>query len=1394
MFSVQNNTAAASQWTQFAFTVDKKRNRVSFHQNGESVGSVTGVTQMNENNLSNFQIGHSSITNDFFSGRIGDFKLFNTPLEDSEIVEEKEMHFMPLIKENEWSHLQVNYSKARKQADFYKNASKVGSLLNYDVDTSAESNTNKLVVGKGFVGDIGDVNLFERELFETEIHTMVHDPTHYDTLESLFSIRYSDYPSMNVVSGKVRGSKALRFATADTIEKALPDNMDLSLLSAEGWVRPSTTGVARSLLKITDGANTFFDWSLASDNKMSLAFGSDTVTDTTTAIVVDEWVHLAVRVDKRSGSTEFYVNGLTVSVHATTVEAVTATTGLTAKVFESFEGDLDSLNLIAGRLSQKEIVERGDLRKDVLVYDMVNTVLEFGFDESGADTMAVDTSPGQNNGTVVNGASRVSSYTDENRGMQFDASLDQRVTVPGAPYEDLDLSISTMSAWVRHEDYADPASSGTILKQTDAFELAVKGDHVLSLSLGADTYDSPSAPDMFANSDVTVHAADKTQMLSGSKWRVYFTSGQNVTDWIEISEFVLTDEYGTYPSAIPSDAGGHNGAGGRTNCMNKDYSAYARFNISGGYINMEYASESFVPTKLLLGVFTDWNRVPKQIKIQSTSDGTTYTDYVSFEVPASLVSNTPKNSTFIYDFKFVQEQSYWIHYAVTLDSFNEEIKMYQNGKMVQKHDVSNLSLICNANDLVMGSGLNGVLDDVNVSTGVEWATRFTIAARKATHNVDPNWGTGIVSTDVPIEGISEAQWTHVAAVYERHSNRVCLYHNGSMVGCYKDYLKDFSNPGTNTSNIFLAKDGDEYFDGVMDDVRVYDKCLSMQNVMDLYKMYDPPRKSFESDFALSFDTEGIHMTGMTLLEPRDMNSGESVDYYIFATGSPFLTNVNQVYEFITDEKTPSGFFSKNSVTAQGIPNASSSWTDVTLKQVVMDATSSIFYNVVGKAYVYVVAVYGFHKAYFTTHVVQRTSAEPLMNIDRLEFIPESSGLSMRGSVFANTEVTERYLMAFESEDPGSMLTSASATEEEKLAVLYEMAVDKAHTGAVSSSTVALPPNELHTLEDMLLTQVFDKSMDYLMIAKTFLDDSASITVSDSTESVFNFRPSSQAEYISSYEFDLDFQFDGPFNGMGTVGIGGNTILLIKNQTGSQHQVGEHIFSGIWTKYWKIDISNTGAMTINGYRTSARAAVIWTVEFASSRIVDDTIAFTCSIGRSSTIQLSNMKEGVPKMNTLRMASPDENYTIFMLTKSDGIVYKSEPFIYGKTNVIDRVLVSGKFEWGITTLAADVNFPTEILQEFTSNGGIKHLTYGGYSAAFVHDKKLYTFGRNDNGQLANGAANSTTVVNTPTDVTSNCPFNVEDIKELMIGSHTMIAVLSNDDVWGGGLQRHRSVCSW
>ena len=254
----------------------------------------------------------------------------------------------------------------------------------------------------------------------------MNDPLQYEQTEALLSVRATDYGAMNIVSGKVRGAKAIRFGAADTVTVSLPTNMDLSVLSAEGWVSPSTSGVARSLLKVTDGTSTFFDWSLDASNKLRLSFGTDTVADTTTAINANDWVHLAVRADKRAGSTEFYVNGKLMSSHSTTVESVTATTSLVAKVGDSFVGDLDSMNLLAGRMSQKEIANRGDLQRDVLVYDVVNTVLEFGFDESGTDTMAVDTSPGQNNGVVVNGATRVPSYAAENRGMRFGRSVRHR--------------------------------------------------------------------------------------------------------------------------------------------------------------------------------------------------------------------------------------------------------------------------------------------------------------------------------------------------------------------------------------------------------------------------------------------------------------------------------------------------------------------------------------------------------------------------------------------------------------------------------------------------------------------------------------------------------------------------------------------------------------------------------------------------------------------------------------------------------------------------------------------------------------------------------------------------------------------------------------------------------
>ena len=1366
MFSVQNTTTASS-WMQLAFTVDNKKRQVSFHQDGVLLGAVSGATNMNKNTESSFAIGFSPLTGDYFSGKIGDFKLFKTPLKDSEIVDEKESHFMPLVEEDEWTHIQVNYSEKDRRAVFYKNASKVGTLLDYEVTPA--TNTNDLILGRNFVGEIGDVNLFERELFESEIHTLVNDPIHYDHTEALFSLRNEDYPSMTV-TGKVRGSKAVRIGDSDTISKALPENMDLSVLSAEGWIRPSTVGVTRSLIRVADASTDFFHLKLAEDNTMRLNFGTELFTETTTALSTNEWVHVAVRADKRAGSIEFYVNGKMVSILAAAPESVVATTGLEVVVGESFVGDFDALNLIAGRISQLEISDRGDIQRDVLVYDVVNTVLEFGFDEAGGALTALDNSAGANHGTVLNGASRVPSYTKSNRGMRFDASRSQQVVIPGAPYNQRDLSVSTMTAWVRHRDYMDPASAGVILKQPGVFEFAIKGEHVLSLDVMGTVFETPAAPDLFLNSDVTTEA---TQMLNGSKWRVYFESAQNVTDWIEISEFVLTDDYGTYPSSIPAGGGVHANAQ-LVNCMNKDYSAYARFNISGGYVEMDYASASFVPTKLLLGVFDDRRRVPKRIKIKSTADGTTYTDYVTFEIPSSLVSNTPTRTPFSYDFKFVQEESYWIHYAVTLDAFNRQVKMYRNGAMVRSYEEVDLPLVCSDADILIGADLNGDLDDVKLATGVEWATNFTVAARGATHGVDPYWSTGIASTEAEsAEEIPASQWAHVAAVYEKHSNRVCLYHNGDIVGCYKDYLKEFSDPGTNSSNILLAKDAENYFDGLMDDVRVYDKCLTRENVKDLYKMYDPPRKSFEDDFALSFDNEGIHMRGMTLLEPRNITAGEVVDYYMFATASPFLGNATQVYDFVRSENSPSRVFARIRVEAQGLPGASSSWSEATLKSVAIDARSSTQHSLMGRAHVYVVAVYGFSKAYYTVHAVQRLSTEPLMHLNSLEFVPMTSSFSMRGTLFANQVVEERFLMAFESEDPGSEITSTQATEAEKLEALYGLARDNAHTGAVDAARFdELPANELHTLEGMALTQVFEGAVSTSMVPTT----PASATAAASTSSAL-----AGLLVQKRYELEVDFEFESTFNGTGTLSLGGVELALIKKQGGVGHQVGSETFDGVWTKYWRVETDSVDGAKLYGYRTDARNTPIWTLDLTGFAVVDQTFVFNITAGSNTVLKVTNMKHELTRFGTLKDVDPADRYNIFMLVKSNGALYRSEPFVYGRTNVFDRVLATGRYEEGTTTLTADALFPTRILEGFP---GMRQLAMGNYSAAFVHEKKLYTFGRNDSGQLANGAAQSSTVVSTPTDVTSNCPFEVEEIERLLIGGQTMVAVLSSQEVWGVG----------
>lgn len=77
-------------------------------------------------------------------------------------------------------------------------------------------------------------------------------------------------------------------------------------------------------------------------------------------------------------------------------------------------------------------------------------------------------------------------------------------------------------------------------------------------------------------------------------------------------------------------------------------------------------------------------------------------------------------------------------------------------------------------------------------------------------------------------------WTHVAVVIDKNNDKIQFYRNNNLEG-------DFTVSGLhildNSSNILIGKNNNnEYFNGYLDDIRVYERPISASEVLELYKV------------------------------------------------------------------------------------------------------------------------------------------------------------------------------------------------------------------------------------------------------------------------------------------------------------------------------------------------------------------------------------------------------------------------------------------------------------------------------------------------------------------------------------------------------------------------------
>ena len=170
----------------------------------------------------------------------------------------------------------------------------------------------------------------------------------------------------------------------------------------------------------------------------------------------------------------------------------------------------------------------------------------------------------------------------------------------------------------------------------------------------------------------------------------------------------------------------------------------------------------------------------------------------------------------------------WNHLAVTLDEYNNEVKFYKNGENTDTFTPNPfVNIPMTTTDLTIGNNFTGELDNVMIHKGV---VDFTVETQLYT----------VPDSLYTPQTITTESWTHVAAVYNKEQNMVSMYQDGQHTGSFENYLTDFTAVGTNSNSMFIGTTGDSttFYDGILDDVRVYKSALTTEDIGELYAMYD----------------------------------------------------------------------------------------------------------------------------------------------------------------------------------------------------------------------------------------------------------------------------------------------------------------------------------------------------------------------------------------------------------------------------------------------------------------------------------------------------------------------------------------------------------------------------
>lgn len=215
----------------------------------------------------------------------------------------------------------------------------------------------------------------------------------------------------------------------------------------------------------------------------------------------------------------------------------------------------------------------------------------------------------------------------------------------------------------------------------------------------------------------------------------------------------------------------------------------------------------------------------------------------------------------------------WTHLGIVVDEYANNMTFYKDGTLVESIP-SALPIVypMSTNDIQIGKNFTGVMDNVIMHLG-----NLDITAQTSLYDVPDN--------SYNPETITENEWAHVACVYKKETNTTTVYHNGQVIGYYNSYLKDFTSVGKNVNSMYIATTGDNatFYDGIIDDVRVYKTALTDEDIAEMFSQYKFYDRYFNIETSLasaSFAQNNI-VFDIVLNEPAGKAANNSINYFAF---------------------------------------------------------------------------------------------------------------------------------------------------------------------------------------------------------------------------------------------------------------------------------------------------------------------------------------------------------------------------------------------------------------------------------------------------------------------------------------------------------------------------------